>query len=341
MSNGDQEASSTTTSNSFSVPIITQLVQTPQRNIILLFVPPSAAGADSAVVPRPTPTLEEAQSNSQPTLVENATSEVPSHPTEQPVQNSEAVSESSSTELVPHNHDHSAAPRPPILQIDLPHVLPNRVSRLLIPLPHIMNSVQVTQQPSEQTPEASGQMEVAQPPMVFVIVGSPTMTPNLSEEAFESLLNQLMQAHQPRTNPASEKVVEKLPNTTIDVTKQQDAVRCPICMDDFEVGKEVVEMPCHHLFDRDCLKTWLKQANTCPVCRAALPSEEEFNNQPLPSQQEPMMTESPTQVESPVEVPTTVPEPTPIPTSQQDITPAPMEIVNESVNTPSTESETG
>ena len=33
-------------------------------------------------------------------------------------------------------------------------------------------------------------------------------------------------------------------------------------------------MPCGHIYHPDCLKPWLEQNNTCPVCRFDLPLEE-------------------------------------------------------------------
>ena len=46
---------------------------------------------------------------------------------------------------------------------------------------------------------------------------------------------------------------------------------CSICMDD---GEQVwLSMPCGHGFGRQCLLTWLKNSNKCPMCRAEIESE--------------------------------------------------------------------
>ncbi|GIL59455.1 hypothetical protein Vafri_14144 [Volvox africanus] len=45
---------------------------------------------------------------------------------------------------------------------------------------------------------------------------------------------------------------------------------CTVCHDAFTHGVEVVELPCRHCFHEDCIMPWLRQQNTCPVCRMRL-----------------------------------------------------------------------
>jgi len=46
---------------------------------------------------------------------------------------------------------------------------------------------------------------------------------------------------------------------------------CCITFEDFEEGKDVIELPCKHIFDPQAIKTWLKEeSNKCPVCRFEL-----------------------------------------------------------------------
>ena len=54
---------------------------------------------------------------------------------------------------------------------------------------------------------------------------------------------------------------------TTDLEKQQ---YCSICLEDFEVGEEIIELRCDskHIFHLDCIKGWAKKNKTCPLCRS-------------------------------------------------------------------------
>ena len=50
---------------------------------------------------------------------------------------------------------------------------------------------------------------------------------------------------------------------------------CPITRAAFEVGEEVLRLPCGHCFDPDAISRWLTDEKAeCPVCRHALKSKE-------------------------------------------------------------------
>lgn len=48
---------------------------------------------------------------------------------------------------------------------------------------------------------------------------------------------------------------------------------CPVCQEHFEQQAELRKMPCGHTFHENCLVTWLKMHNTCPVCRYSLSAQ--------------------------------------------------------------------
>merc|ERR1719354_590657 len=48
--------------------------------------------------------------------------------------------------------------------------------------------------------------------------------------------------------------------------KGQEA--CPICIEEYEMGDTVRELPCHHMFHDTCVDPWLLKHNRlCPVCK--------------------------------------------------------------------------
>lgn len=65
--------------------------------------------------------------------------------------------------------------------------------------------------------------------------------------------------------PAPEEAISKLQE--VDVSKEEDR-RWSIWMDD--INEKGLKLPCGHIFDKDCVTTWLKQHNSCPVCRKGL-----------------------------------------------------------------------
>jgi hypothetical protein len=64
------------------------------------------------------------------------------------------------------------------------------------------------------------------------------------------------------------------PNQT-QTTRQVIQCECAICFTTFcgvETSKSkaqyvLIELPCKHRFDKHCIKTWLQQHDTCPLCR--------------------------------------------------------------------------
>ena len=49
---------------------------------------------------------------------------------------------------------------------------------------------------------------------------------------------------------------------------------CGVCKDEFNIGEECLSMPCNHYFHENCLLPWLKERNSCPICRYELPTDD-------------------------------------------------------------------
>eukprot|EP00252_Welwitschia_mirabilis_P027047 TRINITY_DN9128_c0_g1_i1.p1 TRINITY_DN9128_c0_g1~~TRINITY_DN9128_c0_g1_i1.p1 ORF type:complete len:322 (-),score=14.74 TRINITY_DN9128_c0_g1_i1:298-1263(-) len=75
--------------------------------------------------------------------------------------------------------------------------------------------------------------------------------------------------------PAARSAVEALPTVRISAKHLRGGNNtCAVCTDDFEIGGEAKEMPCRHVYHADCILPWLRQHNSCPICRHELPSED-------------------------------------------------------------------
>ncbi|KAL0927218.1 hypothetical protein M5K25_001380 [Dendrobium thyrsiflorum] len=50
--------------------------------------------------------------------------------------------------------------------------------------------------------------------------------------------------------------------------------QCPVCTEDFQIGEEVKQLPCKHVYHKSCIVPWLQMRNSCPVCRSKLESDD-------------------------------------------------------------------
>mmetsp|Transcript_36965 Transcript_36965/g.118553 ORF Transcript_36965/g.118553 Transcript_36965/m.118553 type:complete len:83 (+) Transcript_36965:1034-1282(+) len=46
-------------------------------------------------------------------------------------------------------------------------------------------------------------------------------------------------------------------------------------MEELVASTLAVRLPCRHTFHEECLRAWLSKHNTCPTCRAKLPTTAE------------------------------------------------------------------
>ncbi|CAO2178677.1 unnamed protein product [Urochloa humidicola] len=46
--------------------------------------------------------------------------------------------------------------------------------------------------------------------------------------------------------------------------------KCSICQEEFEANEEMGRLDCGHSYHVYCIKQWLSQKNTCPVCKTAV-----------------------------------------------------------------------
>ncbi|KAH0692382.1 hypothetical protein KY285_019479 [Solanum tuberosum] len=97
---------------------------------------------------------------------------------------------------------------------------------------------------------------------------------------FEQLIQNLAENDPNRygTPPASRSAVEGLPTIKVDEElMRSELAQCAVCKDDFEMGLDVKQMPCKHVYHKDCIVPWLELHSSCPVCRYELPTDDPEN----------------------------------------------------------------
>ncbi|KAF2091450.1 hypothetical protein K490DRAFT_60890 [Saccharata proteae CBS 121410] len=52
---------------------------------------------------------------------------------------------------------------------------------------------------------------------------------------------------------------------------ESDDSQCPVCLEDYSdtIGCQRFSLRCRHVFCEDCIRTWLEENSTCPICRDA------------------------------------------------------------------------
>ncbi|KAI3326573.1 hypothetical protein HD806DRAFT_411073 [Xylariaceae sp. AK1471] len=95
-----------------------------------------------------------------------------------------------------------------------------------------------------------------------------------SQEELDRIVANLIEVS-PQSNapaPAIEAAIASLQKKKLDEEMLGPELKgqCAICIEEVKVGDEVVVLLCKHWFHQECATLWLKQHNSCPVCRASI-----------------------------------------------------------------------
>uniref|UniRef100_A0A0E0DVC2 RING-type E3 ubiquitin transferase n=1 Tax=Oryza meridionalis TaxID=40149 RepID=A0A0E0DVC2_9ORYZ len=100
----------------------------------------------------------------------------------------------------------------------------------------------------------------------------------------EQLIQQLAENDPNRygTPPAAKSAVAALPDVAVsaDMMAADGGAQCAVCMDDFHLGAAAKQLPCKHVFHKDCILPWLDLHSSCPVCRFELPTDDPHHAHP-------------------------------------------------------------
>ena len=62
-------------------------------------------------------------------------------------------------------------------------------------------------------------------------------------------------------------IMQSLPSTIVNEKKEGEQKECVICLAEFEIGESITTLPCLHVFHTECIKSWIKSKNHCPICK--------------------------------------------------------------------------
>lgn len=85
----------------------------------------------------------------------------------------------------------------------------------------------------------------------------------------------------PKLPGASKEFISSLPQPTAEV---DDEEKCTICLEKLiNTPGNPQQLPCKHIFHRQCIIPWISRVSNCPLCKADLPTDdsnyEEFKRQ--------------------------------------------------------------
>ncbi|KAI8130839.1 E3 ubiquitin-protein ligase RNF181 homolog [Lucilia cuprina] len=74
---------------------------------------------------------------------------------------------------------------------------------------------------------------------------------------------------------ASKRAIAELPVHEITIDDDKENLECAVCKQPAENGEKYKILPCKHEFHEECILLWLKKANSCPMCRYELETDDE------------------------------------------------------------------
>ncbi|KAL5603819.1 hypothetical protein FOVSG1_006569 [Fusarium oxysporum f. sp. vasinfectum] len=103
-----------------------------------------------------------------------------------------------------------------------------------------------------------------------------------SQEDLGRIITSLMEAN-PQSNaapPATEEALRNLERQPVDgqMLGSEGKAECTICINVMKEGDMATFLPCNHWFHEECVTLWLKEHNTCPICRTPIEQTDRGDN---------------------------------------------------------------
>ena len=81
---------------------------------------------------------------------------------------------------------------------------------------------------------------------------------------FRNLFDSFPERGENRQNFANNLLEYKL--TKVDDLEETNR-KCVICLELFNIGDNIISLPCIHIYHSDCIKKWLLDNYYCPICK--------------------------------------------------------------------------
>lgn len=92
---------------------------------------------------------------------------------------------------------------------------------------------------------------------------------NMTYEELLQLGERVGDVKKERWREISVQVLSSLPTHRWSSRSEED-VSCIICQCCFNAGEVALTLPCAHVFHEDCVTGWVRENNSCPLCKLAI-----------------------------------------------------------------------
>jgi hypothetical protein len=174
-----------------------------------------------------------------------------------------------------------------------------------LPVPNVFEPIELpeTVEPDETVEPAETDETIVRPIIMPIPISlSQLLTPLINEPDTDegvptSLEEQIQQQSFHESNQyiqvCNKDFINSLSVQKVTPEMVEKKITCGICLDELTEGDDVIELPCvdkhyFHIKRENCegIYPWLKQNNTCPMCRHVFPSEVKRINAPEISQEQ-------------------------------------------------------
>uniref|UniRef100_A0A915DYJ5 RING-type E3 ubiquitin transferase n=1 Tax=Ditylenchus dipsaci TaxID=166011 RepID=A0A915DYJ5_9BILA len=89
----------------------------------------------------------------------------------------------------------------------------------------------------------------------------------LEQDVISLLINLLNNAETEEPAHIKPEDIMRLPMTEVSKEQVDDETQCVTCMNTLSLREKVAILDCSHIFHKNCIEPWLRQHDTCPICR--------------------------------------------------------------------------